>query len=102
MNVLEFSDKITQVDVIVLDVRTPEEFSEGHIKGARNIDFNDENFKLQIDVLEKSESYAIYCRSGNRSGKAMSIMNEAGFGRISHLDGGIIAWADAGMPSTSP
>jgi rhodanese-related sulfurtransferase len=98
LSVSEFSQKITEPDVIILDVRTPEEFSSGHIEGALNIDFNSGNFANEITRLNPSENYAIYCRSGSRSGQAASIMHKAGFHDVSNLNGGVIDWTNAGLP----
>ena len=98
LNVSEFSQKITEPGVIVLDVRTPEEFASGHIEGALNIDFNSGNFANEITRLNPSETYAVYCRSGSRSGQAASIMHKAGFHDVSNLNGGVIDWTDAGLP----
>jgi rhodanese-related sulfurtransferase len=98
LNVSEFSQKITEPDVIILDVRTPEEFASGHIEGALNIDFNSGDFANEITRLNPSENYAIYCRSGSRSGQAASIMHKAGFHDVSNLNGGVIDWTDAGLP----
>ena len=98
LNVSEFSHKITEPDVIILDVRTPEEFASGHIEGALNIDFNSGDFANEITRLNPSENYAIYCRSGSRSGQAASIMHKAGFHDVSNLNGGVIDWTNAGLP----
>jgi rhodanese-related sulfurtransferase len=98
LNVSEFSQKITEPGVIILDVRTPEEFVSGHIEGALNIDFNSGNFANEITRLNPSEKYAIYCRSGSRSGQAASIMHKAGFHDVSNLNGGVIDWTNAGLP----
>ena len=98
MNVSEFSQKITEPEVTILDVRTPEEFASGHIEGAINIDFNSGNFANEITRLNPSETYAVYCRSGSRSGQAASIMHKAGFHDVSNLNGGVIDWANAGLP----
>lgn len=98
LNVSEFSQKITEPDVIIVDVRTPEEFASGHIEGALNIDFNSGNFANEITRLNPSENYAIYCRSGSRSGQAASIMHKAGFHDVSNLNGGVIDWTNAGLP----
>jgi phage shock protein E len=98
LNVSEFSQKINEPDVIILDVRTPEEFASGHIEGALNINFNSGDFANEITRLNPSETYAIYCRSGNRSGQAASIMHKAGFHDVSNLDGGVIDWTNAGLP----
>ena len=98
LNVSEFSQKITEPNVVILDVRTPEEFASGHIKGAVNIDFNSGDFENEITRLNPSDSYAIYCRSGSRSGKAASIMHLAGFHDLSNLNGGVIDWSNEGLP----
>jgi phage shock protein E len=98
MNVSEFSQKITEPEVTILDVRTPEEFASGHIEGAINVDFNSGNFANEITRLNPSETYAIYCRSGSRSGQAASIMHKAGFHDVSNRNGGVIDWANAGLP----
>lgn len=98
LNVSEFSQKITEPDVVILDVRTPEEFASGHIEGALNIDFNSGDFANEITRLNPSENYAIYCRSGSRSGQAASIMHKAGFHDVSNLNGGVIDWTNAGLP----
>jgi rhodanese-related sulfurtransferase len=98
LNVSEFSQKITEPGVIIVDVRTPEEFASGHIEGALNIDFNSGNFANEITRLNPSETYAVYCRSGSRSGQAASIMHKAGFHDVSNLNGGVIDWTNAGLP----
>ena len=97
MNVSEFSKKITESGVVTLDVRTPGEFMTGHIKGAQNVDFESESFKSDIESLDKNGTYAVYCRSGNRSGQAVAIMHEAGFHNVYNLEGGVIDWAAQGM-----
>lgn len=98
LSVSEFSSKVTETGIITLDVRTPSEFNEGHIEGASLIDFQSGNFENEIASLDKNQTYAIYCRSGNRSGEAVKVMTEAGFTKIYNLDGGVIDWASAGLP----
>jgi rhodanese-related sulfurtransferase len=98
LSVSEFSNKVTEAGVITLDVRTPGEFNEGHIEGAQLIDFQSGNFENEIATLDKSKTYAVYCRSGSRSGQAVKIMSDAGFTNIYNLDGGVIDWASAGLP----
>ena len=93
----EFKDLITgRADAILLDVRTPDEVAQGVIKNAANIDFYDGSFMTALDKLDKSKPVLIYCRSGRRSGVAMSKMSELGFTEIYNLQGGIIEWANAG------
>ena len=97
LSVKEFSEKIAKEGVVILDVRTPEEFSEGYIEGAQNIDFYREDFKTEIDFLDMKFTYAVYCRSGNRSGQAVKILHDAGFQTVYNLEGGVIDWAKEGM-----
>ena len=96
LSVREFSEKIAEEGVVILDVRTPEEFSEGYIEGAHNIDFYREDFKTEIDSLDKEFTYAVYCRSGKRSGQAVKILHEAGFHTVYNLEGGVIDWVNEG------
>jgi rhodanese-related sulfurtransferase len=72
-------------DAVILDVRTPEEFKETRVKGAVNIDFKNPNFKSEIEKLDKNKPYKLYCRSGNRSGKAMELMKGMGFTNLENL-----------------
>jgi rhodanese-related sulfurtransferase len=98
LSVTEFSSKVTEAGIITLDVRTPGEFNEGHIEGAQLIDFQSGNFENEIATLDKSKTYAVYCRSGSRSGQAVKIMSDAGFTNLYNLNGGVIDWANAGLP----
>jgi rhodanese-related sulfurtransferase len=98
MNVENFSKKTAESGVVILDVRTPGEFMTGHIQDAQNIDFESGSFESQIESLDKNGTYAVYCRSGNRSGQAVKVMQDAGFKNIYNLDGGVIDWANSGLP----
>jgi rhodanese-related sulfurtransferase len=98
LGVSEFSTKVAEAGVITLDVRTPIEFAEGHIEGARLIDFQSGNFENEIAALDKNATYAVYCRSGNRSGQAVKVMQDAGFSNVFNMNGGVIDWANAGLP----
>lgn len=91
-----FASAITENSSVVLDVRTPQEFASGHLKDAINIDVEAADFATKTAALDKSKSYAIYCRSGNRSGVAMKQLQAAGFTHVYHLAGGIGAWQKAG------
>lgn len=64
---------------MVIDVRTPEEFNDGHLEGAERIGIADSDFLERIDALDKTEDYYIYCRSGNRAGQAINAMLDLGF-----------------------
>ena len=90
--------------VVLLDVRTPKEFAEGHIAGAVNLDVQDPQFGAKLAKLDRDKTYLVYCRSGRRSASACGIMNEQRFpaGRQYNLRGGITAWQQAGNPVESP
>ncbi len=88
-------------DLVILDVRTPEEFAEGHLEGAVMIDFHGDDFASQLGELDPDVPYLLYCRSGNRSGQTTEILRDLGFGDVADIDGGILAWADAGLPVVS-
>lgn len=83
----------------LVDIRTPEEFSEGHLQGAVNIDFFEDDF---VDTFQhhfaKSDTIYIYCKSGGRSSKAFKMLDELGFKNLIHLDGGFMQWNGAGKP----
>jgi rhodanese-related sulfurtransferase len=98
LSVTEFSSKVAEAGVITLDVRTPGEYDEGHLEGAQLIDFQSGNFENEISSLDKNATYAVYCRSGNRSGQAVKVMHDAGFHNVYNLNGGVIDWANAGLP----
>jgi len=76
----------------LIDVRTPKEYTDGHIKDAVNINFYDDNFITQMSKLDKGKEIYIYCRSGGRSGKAAKKLKEAGFTKVYDLQGGFINW----------
>ncbi|UOG77001.1 rhodanese-like domain-containing protein [Hymenobacter tibetensis] len=67
---------------VLLDVRTPAEFAAGHLQGAENLDFRAPDFPAQVAKLDKSNTYVLYCASGNRSGKTNTLMQEAGFKHV--------------------
>lgn len=78
-------NKVNIEGAIILDVRTPQEFTSGHLTGAINIDFNASDFDQKIKALNPTMKYIIYCRSGNRSAQAMVRMQELGFNDILDL-----------------
>ena len=88
-------------DVTVIDVRTPEEFAEGHLDGAVLVDFGSPGFANEVAQLDPSLPYLVYCRSGNRSGQAVAAMQQVGFEQLWDMDGGVIAWTSAGLPLVS-
>lgn len=82
---------------IVIDVRTSDEFSTGHIPGAKNVNFNDALFAEKIAGLDKNAKYIINCQTGGRSARATSLMQELGFKDVANLEGGINAWRKEGF-----
>lgn len=85
-------------DLVILDIRTPEEFAAGHIAGAINIDYYASDFEARLGELDLDVPYVMYCNSGNRSGNALPLMDSIGFAEVYELDGGIQAWFSAGNP----
>ena len=79
-------------DIMVLDIRTPEEFISGHIPASINIDYKAENFESELKKLDRSKSYLMHCRSGRRSTAALDIFSKLGFEHIIHIDDGILGW----------
>lgn len=84
--------------LVVLDVRTPEEFAEGHIKGAINIDVKADSFAEEVAKLNPETPFLVHCRSGRRSLDALDQMKPMPFERVYHLDSGIQGWEAAGFP----
>lgn len=84
--------------VKILDIRTPEEYAEGHLRGATNINFSAPDFRQKLASLDRKQPYLLHCRSGNRSTKSLPVFEELGFRSVTHLDGGILAWTKAGQP----
>jgi rhodanese-related sulfurtransferase len=85
-------------DINVLDIRTPAEYAEGHIRGALNIDFMAADFAQRLGKLDPDAKYLVYCRSGNRSARAMKDFGRLGFTRILHMSKGIRDWQGQGLP----
>lgn len=99
---VEFAEKIKAMPFApVIDVRTPEEFAEGHLQNARNIDWNGNNFQAEILKLDKSIAVFIYCHSGKRSAAAASKMRSEGFKEVYELQGGITKWREDNLPETT-
>lgn len=83
---------------VLLDVRTPEEFATGHLRGATNIDWNSSSFETEIKKLDKNKPVLIYCRSGRRSAAAADKMRSIGFTKVIELEGGILDWQAKNLP----
>lgn len=84
--------------LVVLDIRTPEEFAAGRLADSVNIDFYAPDFADQIGTLDREAPYVLYCRSGNRSDSAASLMRDLGFSEVYEIDGGIVSWVESGFP----
>ena len=82
-------------DLVVVDVRTPEEFAGGHVAGAELLDIYDPAFQDGVDGLDRDGAYLVYCRTGNRSGQAVALMEELGFTEV-YDAGGLDALGAAG------
>jgi rhodanese-related sulfurtransferase len=84
----------------ILDVRTPEEFTEGHLSGAVNVNLMAADFERRLGALDRGRTYLVYCRTGNRSSRAIQIMDRLGFRSVYHMFEGILGWQNRGFPST--
>lgn len=93
----EAQDFINQ-GATVLDVRTKDEYNEGHIENATNIDFYEPTFEENLKKLDKSKEYVVHCKSGGRSAKAADLMDKLGFPSVCNVSGGITAWGEKGLP----
>ncbi len=93
VNVSDFASKLkSATGAQLVDVRTPQEFAEGHLQNALNVNYNANDFAEQIAKLDKTKAVYVYCRSGGRSGSAVRQMQEMGFKEIYNMDGGILSW----------
>ncbi len=85
-------------EVVVLDVRTPEEVAAGAIEGSTHLDIYAPNFKSTLEAMDKTKPVMVYCAVGGRSGQAMKMMEKMGFKEVYNLSGGIRAWQSEGKP----
>jgi rhodanese-related sulfurtransferase len=86
------TDKSAQL----IDVRTPEEFTSGHLENARNFDYYAPDFAKKLATLDKNKPVLVYCAVGGRSGSAAAQLKQMGFKNILDLEGGFRAWSAAG------
>lgn len=91
-------DNQNNPDFVIIDVRTAEEFAAGHLENVITIDFYADTFRDELNLLDKSRTYLIYCRSGNRSGQSLAIMEELNFREVYNMSGGIDQWFTEGLP----
>lgn len=102
LSATEFAEKIKEMPTAtIIDVRTPDEFSKGHLVNALNYDWNGSEFEKQIAPLDKSKPVFVYCLSGGRSSSAASEMRSDGFKTVYELDGGMMKWRGANLPETT-
>jgi rhodanese-related sulfurtransferase len=92
IGVPEFNEGIKNSEVVVIDVRTPEEIADGKIGDAMELNFYDRDFADRLLQLDKEKEYFIYCKSGGRSAKTARLMIQNGFGKVSNLEGGYTDW----------
>lgn len=99
LDAVAFAEKINELPTApVLDVRTPGEFADGHLKNAVNIDWNGSTFESEVNKLNKEDAVFVYCLSGGRSHSAAEKMRSMGFKTVYELNGGIIKWRAANLP----
>jgi len=84
--------------LVILDVRTEQEYSYGHLSGSINLDFRSPSFSRELAELDRSAAYLLYCRTGIRSAQAATLMISLGFVEIYDLSGGITGWLKEGLP----
>ena len=97
----QFNELLQTNNYVLLDIRTADEYTAGHIKSSKQIDYyQTQAFSDYLDTLDKKGKYLIYCRTGKRSSAALQIMQSKGFENTTELSGGYSAWTTAGLPIT--
>ncbi|MFT7252239.1 MAG: rhodanese-related sulfurtransferase [Flavobacterium sp.] len=94
----KFEEQMKESTSQIVDVRTSEEYTEGHIVNAVNMDVTSDDFESKIVSLDKEKPVMVYCKSGGRSAKAAAILRDNGFKQVYDLDGGMIGWNAASKP----
>ncbi len=87
--------------LVILDVRTPQEYSFGHLNGSINLDFRSTSFADELAALDRGNAYLVYCRTGVRSGRAAALMKSLGFRELYNLAGGMVGWQREGFEVVS-
>ena len=87
---------------IILDLRSADEYRQGHIEGARSVNYYATNFQRMVSLLDRDATILLYCQKGRQSTLALRAMTKLGFSRMYILDGGIAEWVRAGLPLTGP
>ena len=96
--VSEAEKLVKEGKVLVLDVRTPEEFQDGHIEGAKNVNFNSKDFAEKIKALATDKPVLVHCQGGGRSGKSLPLLEQLNFPAIYHMNEGFGEWEASGKP----
>ena len=96
VNVEQCAALSADTNAVILDVRTPQEFKEGHIPGATNLDYFAPDFDGKLKALDKSKSYVLHCSAGGRSSQAAARMLKAGFTNVIYFEAGMNGWQKAG------
>ena len=99
VDIATYEKQLKQPEVQLIDVRTPEEFSQGHLENAKNINIMAEDFDAQVASLDKSKPVMVYCKSGGRSARASERLKELGFTTITDLEAGITNWNSENKPT---
>jgi molybdopterin/thiamine biosynthesis adenylyltransferase len=98
----EFEREIAAGDAVLLDTREPHEYAEAHIRGAELVPPAEVTARIDELAPDPGQRVVLYCRSGNRSGRAVEELAGLGYTNLAHLDGGILAWQEAGLPVVEP
>ena len=102
VSAIKFSEIISNdKSVIIIDVRTPDEFNKGHLKNSLNVNWFDENFDENLNIFSKDLPVLVYCLSGGRSSKANERIKSLGFKNVYELDGGILEWRKNKLPEAT-
>ena len=96
VNVEEARRKLDAREAVMIDVRERDEWRAGHVKGARHIPLGD--LGARVGEIPRDREVLLFCRSGNRSGKATQFLREQGYTQVRNVEGGIIAWTGRGFP----
>ncbi len=101
LSATEFAKQVKEkAEAVIVDVRTPEEFAEGHLEKALNVDWNGADFENQSAALDREKPIFVYCLSGARSAEAAAYLRNKGFKTVYEMDGGILRWRAANLPET--
>lgn len=101
VNHQEFASLNANQNPMIIDVRTPEEYAQGHVPGAINVPLATVSDNLDM-FSDKQKPVVMYCRSGRRAAEALGILADAGNSNLYHLEGDIAAWEEAGKPMEMP